>query len=214
MVVVGALGDQFAQQPLHVVQTPGLLGHHGLVIEEVGFLGESRHGLGVNLVGLLPGLGISQQLRLGHQFHPCIFGAPLGVGAQQRACFIQTALPGQQGGPSHLRRHDVVAVLDPVQPGGGALEIAALFRHLGQQQIGLGGASQKAFVTRRARQRQVALQRRFGRLWRVVLGLHGAQQQPGLGQIRLFAGQLVQQGAGVGRPLQVQQQTGVGQGNR
>ena len=141
VVMVGLDLDDLAQHPLHLVDALELLGHHRLLVEQVGVAGEAFAGGHQHGMRIAPALDLAQHLALGQQLGACILGPPFRHLLHQRARFAELALPRQQHRAAGLDLECALRVVDLVQPGAGSLGVTALVSGLGQHQQGLGQAA-------------------------------------------------------------------------
>lgn len=217
-MVVGLELDDVAQQRLHLVEAAELLGHHGLLVDQVGVAGEARrggleHGQRGGVVRLL-----AQQLGLGQQAGAGVLVAGVGGGLQQLAAFGQLALPGEQAGMAEL--HVQAGAVDLVQRGFGGLQVAALLGRLGQQQPGAPPAVRAgldlgiAARGRRVQAPEAFVQRGLGGVDVLQVQFEGAQGQPGRRVVGRLLGQQPELARRVDRALGLDQRAGIGLAQR
>ena len=121
MVVVGLELDHAAQQPLHLVEAVDLLGHHRLLVEQVGVVGKAL--VGLRRARRRPRVQCltSRSTWLRRAAWRARRRAALGHAADQLARLRHLALARQQRGAARLHLERALRVVDLGQPGFGGL---------------------------------------------------------------------------------------------
>ena len=138
MRVVRLECDHAAQQALHVGHAVKFFSHHGLLVDQVGVVGEALAGGSQHIGGVLPALDVAQHLGLGHQLGAGVVAGALGHGLDQGAGLFDLALARQDGGAPHLHLQRTLRAVHLGQPGFGGGHVTTLLGGLRKQQPGLG----------------------------------------------------------------------------
>ena len=132
MVVLGFAGDDSAQQALHFLKATQLFGHHGQVITQVGVSSKALQALRQQIVGAAVLLGFPQQLNFGIEFLPRVRSSFFRLTANQFACLVKLALPGQNAGSAQLRIEQFLWAVNAREPAFRLRHVIAFFGDLCQ----------------------------------------------------------------------------------
>ena len=137
MIEVGLVGDESAQQNFHTAQVARTLGHHGLLVEVVGLVGEAFNQLAIDVKSVVKAFELTQQLGFGHELAAGVFGPAVGQALYQAARFIHPALFAHHNGSAYLGVKELVGVVNAVEPSNGLGKLIALLGQMRQLQVGL-----------------------------------------------------------------------------